>query len=112
MFKLSMHENKQAHKVCIGQNELVMSLLENFGLNLTLILPWNEGRSQILNMNILTCVAMINHEIYEVYSHLIFLSYIHFKTKINESALVWTWNLGQIWKHFLIPWVWLPIPCK
>jgi hypothetical protein len=32
----------------------------------------NEGQSQILNMNILTCVAMINHEIDEVYSHLIF----------------------------------------
>jgi hypothetical protein len=27
---------KQAHKVCVGQNELVMSLLEDFGLDLTL----------------------------------------------------------------------------
>jgi hypothetical protein len=45
--------------VCVGQNELVMSPLEDFGLNLTL--KW--GGSQILNMNILTCVAMINHEI-------------------------------------------------
>jgi hypothetical protein len=26
---------KQAHKVCVGQNELVMSLLEDFGVNLT-----------------------------------------------------------------------------
>jgi hypothetical protein len=27
---------KQAHKVCVGQNERVLSLLEEFGLNLTL----------------------------------------------------------------------------
>jgi hypothetical protein len=27
---------QQAHKVCVGQNELDMSLLEDFGLNLTL----------------------------------------------------------------------------
>jgi hypothetical protein len=28
--------DKQAHKVCVGQNELVLSLLEEFSLNLTL----------------------------------------------------------------------------
>jgi hypothetical protein len=51
---------QQAHKVCVGQNELVMSRLEDLGLNLTYIWLWNEGRSQILNKNIFTCVAMIN----------------------------------------------------
>jgi hypothetical protein len=34
--KVAKASNKQAHKVCVGQNELVMSLLEDFGLNLTL----------------------------------------------------------------------------
>jgi hypothetical protein len=60
MLKYPCDYKKQAHKVCVGQNEPVMSLLEDFGLNLTYIWPWNEGWSQILNMNILTCVAMIN----------------------------------------------------
>jgi hypothetical protein len=51
---------KQAHKVCVGQNELVLSCLEKFDLN--------EGPGQIMNINFLTGVDMINHEKYEVYS--------------------------------------------
>jgi hypothetical protein len=45
---------------------MVMALLEDFGLNLTL-----KGQSQNFEHEY-SCVAMINHEIYEVYSHLIF----------------------------------------
>jgi hypothetical protein len=35
-FANSTEIQQQAHKVCVGQNELVMSPLEDFGLNLTL----------------------------------------------------------------------------
>jgi hypothetical protein len=58
---------EQAHKVCVGQNELVMSLLEDFGLNLTL--KW-RSRSNTVH-EFLTCVAMINHEKYDLYSQYI-----------------------------------------
>jgi hypothetical protein len=34
--RAKVYKVKQAHKVCVGQNELVLSCLEKFGLNLTL----------------------------------------------------------------------------
>jgi hypothetical protein len=105
---------EQAHKVCVHQNELVMPLLEDFGQNLTYIWPWNEGRSQILNMNILSLhVLLWSIMKYMRFIVTSFLSYRHFKSKINESALVWPWNLGQrsklktffkfLWYDFLYP---------
>jgi hypothetical protein len=56
------------HKVCVGQNKLVISLLEGLDWNLIL----KEGQGQILYMHIPTCVAIINHEKFMVYSHFIF----------------------------------------
>jgi hypothetical protein len=89
MVFLSAIFHEQAHKVCVGQMSWLCMT------NLTYIWPWNKGRGQILNINILTCVAMINQSIYKVNSHFTFLSYRHFKLEINKSALVWSRNLGQ-----------------
>jgi hypothetical protein len=52
-FNIGFREH--VHKVCVYQNEMVMSLLEDFGLK-KLIWPWNEGQGQILNMNFLKCI--------------------------------------------------------
>jgi hypothetical protein len=55
---------QQAHTMCVGQNELFMSLLRGFWPKYDF-----EIRVRVKYMNFLTCVAIIKHEKCEVYSH-------------------------------------------
>jgi ABC-type transport system involved in cytochrome bd biosynthesis fused ATPase/permease subunit len=72
---------KQAHQVCKGQNEQIMLSMTVLKIFFTVMKVWplkmnfrhwNEGQSQISDMNNITCVKMLIHANNMLYNHYIY----------------------------------------